>query len=148
MRGSLPKLSFDPKSSDTAGFFILVVSGNKYRTSFNGIVYELDEASAKVASNWQLRIGKKKEKANFNVSMVDASGEILFSRAMNPWINGYTPNVVTRKKSMGRFRNIYAVMVAPWDWERGTFEECCWKEFLIPKDVLPEIKSMKVEIVQ
>ena len=150
--GSMPRLSFEAKGEDTAGLFVLVVGGNKYRTAYRGIVYEIDKASADVVSNWR----KRMKNVDFNVSMLDASGEIVFSRAISPWVYGIPPQPVTQCSIKGfnrkNRRRIDATIVAPWGPDASStgvrFEEFVWQEFLIPKDVLPAIKDMKIEIAQ
>ena len=153
---STPRLSFEaPKSADTAEYFGLVVGGNKYMTVYSGIVYELDAAAKSVVDDWQRRHFKKKP--IFNVSMLDASGEIVVNRKILPWVHGHSPlahRSWTDQKNRKTGRVIETTILAPWGVGMGGrnaavwFEECAWQEFLIPKDVLPAIKDMKIEIAK
>ena len=145
-----------PKNKDTAEFFLLVTGGNKFRTSYSGFVYELDVASAKIVDAW---IRARNSPIEFSVSFIDASGETIFSDRISPWYARFVRGCVSRTSLYsrgrgrgGRRQGVWATIVAPW---RGThpsngiaFEDFWWHEFALPKDALPEVKGMKIEIVQ
>lgn len=153
---SRPQISLNvPQSADTAEFFVLVIGANKFNTVYKGIIYELDEASSKIASDWRNKIsGFIRQKDNkylyeksgfFNVSMIDVSGEVVFSQKMSP--NRRTGskvfNCVSWRSHYINRGLITATIVAPWD--RNYHD---WQKFDIPEDVLPTIKDLKIEIAQ
>ena len=146
-----------PKNTDAVGFFVLVTGGNKFRTSYSGFVYELDEASAKVVDSWTRTL---KSPIEFTVSLIDAPGETIFGdKIAPPYAQAVTGCVSrfgirrdrTRKDRVRRYTSL-STIVAPWRERHGAdgiaFEDFWWHEFALPKDALPEVKGMKIEIVQ
>ena len=132
------------QNKDTGRIVVLVVGGNKFKTSYQGVVYELDAASAKVVSDWGQRMSRT---VDFNVSLLDGSGEAIFNRKISPWDRrrvGY--GCVSVCLVNGRITTI----VAPWiETGRGLeFDYYTWHEFVLPKDSLPEIKELKIEIAK
>jgi len=147
-----PQISIrEVAKSETEECFVLVTAGNKYKTHYKGLVYELDAASAKVVSDWAKTVS---DRASFEVSLLDASGEPIISRRLSPWSTAQIG--VVRRDRIGPYKKSFMVtFVAPW--KRGNsgggsfaaeFEFYSWHEFVIPKDALPEVKDMKIEIVK
>ena len=136
-------------------YLILVTGGNKYKTHYNAIVYELDAASAKVVSDWEKNVSND---VCFNVSLLDASGETIVSGRLSPWSGPTRYGVVDRTSATcyegGVGKIIRTTLIAPWKRGNGPagfaaeFERYSWHEFVIPKDALPEVKDMKIEIVK
>ncbi len=148
-----PKMSFDapPTNPNAAALFILVVGGNKYRTVYNGMVYELDEASMKVLSAWRTKLCRNVE---FNVSLLDDSGDLVYSGKVPSWGTGVYGCVTSRSVNVRVGKNMRGIEVT-WmtPWNRGNcghaeFVYYFWREFVIPKDALPDVKDMKIELVQ
>ena len=130
-------------SKSPHNFMALVNGGNKFKTAYTGIVYELDDASAKVLADWYSRMIARIGRREFKVSFLDSSGDIIFCGNVT---DEYFGNCVSESP----------IIIAPWLWLRSStmnndrivFEQYFWREFDIPKDAMPEIENLKIEIVK
>ena len=147
-----PLISIDEDAgADTKEYFVLVTGGNKYKTHYRGLVYELDAACASVISDWEKNVSGV---VNFDVSLLDASGEVVILRRLSPW-RGPHVGVVRRNWIRSHNKSFMVTVVAPWKMGNSAgggfgaeFELYSWHEFVIPKDALPEINDMKIELVK
>ena len=137
-----------PKSEAAAGFLILVTGVNKYRTSFSGIRYELDGESQKIVNSWAP--GQLSPK--FISTITDAVGDVIATRRVEPyatrsWCVLHWSTDAWRSRD-ARWMNV--TMVAPFGGSQNSFvlDDFAWHEFVIPKDALPEVRDMKIEIAK
>ena len=138
----------NPGSEDAVGFFVLVTGVNKYRTSATGIRYEVDEASQKVIGKW---INAETSSLEFSAAILDSAGETIAVKKIVPYSNGWGIlrwSTSDWRQSNGQWMNV--TMIAPLGGSQSgfVFEDFTWHEFVIPKDALPEVKDMKIEIVK
>ena len=140
------------KSDDSSECFVLVTGGNRFKTSFDAIAYELDKDSSKVVSDWFKNISKS---VCFNVALLDSSGERIVAGKVLP-LGYHERGIVQRdyRNDMYKNKSTMTTIVAPWLKGNGygsyaaEFERYFWHEFIIPKDALPEVKDMKIEIAK
>ena len=118
---------------------LVVTKANKFKTIFSARLYKLDANSSKVFRSWQRNrfsglSGYKRPK--MSIAFLDNSGEPLC--------------VETRHLSMGSsIDKPNGWIFAPWfDFYRVTLVAYEWMEFDLPKEVLPEVKDMKIRIVK
>ena len=137
-----------PRSEDAKVRFVLVTGGNRFRTAYKGIVYELDEESARLVQ-W----GKWMDCANtrmgswvrFTATLLDKDDNPIHSETFEPQWYSQGASCIHH---MGEAYHRPVVVVAPWRSHNGKiqFEYYTWHEFLIPKDALPEVQDMKIEL--
>ena len=112
---------------------LVVTKANKTKTLFTARMYRLDAASSKVFSSW------KQNRSN-------ACSELSVTFLGN---NEEPLHVETFPLSMrSSIDDSTGCIFAPWFFSYGV--ACAlykWEEFDLPKDVLPEVKDMKIEIV-
>ncbi|MBQ6141425.1 MAG: hypothetical protein IJI54_09075 [Kiritimatiellae bacterium] len=122
---------------------LLVVDVNKYGTVYTARKYVLDEKCSRLVKDWYQRVNDiYHPSAKFNLRLLDADGAAIFTDQINfhSGIDG---------------RGISSMQITPWlrspfD-RRGTMMALAtyeWEKFRLPKDVLPEVKDMKIEIVK
>ena len=135
-----------PRSEDAKVQFVLVTGGNKFRTAYKGIVYELDEESANLVSNWRdcERMGSW---VRFTATLLDKDDVPIHSETFEPQWYSQGASCIHH---MGYADHHPTVIVAPWRSHNGKiqFEYYTWHEFVIPKDALPEVQDMKIELAQ
>lgn len=136
-----------PQARENVNFFVLVTGGNKFDTVFNGIVYELDNSAYEVVQRWE-RYFHSYERfcciPKFAVSLLDKDGTMIVRDTM---ALGVRCSLVTGLNYNGR----KITVMAPWfDPVHGNLFLDCYSlhKFIIPKDALPEVKDLKIEIVK
>lgn len=126
--------------------FFIVVSVNKYKTVYEGYLYKLDEGVSKILDSWRFKFDMKLRDNHpaFKVTFLDGEGECI-----------YTENIP--KKSMGMnfcwsivHSEVGLISIGPWVWSsRGaSIARYFWQGFDLPRDVLPDVKNMTIELVQ
>ena len=145
-----PSLQVAVQSGEASALFILVTGGNDFKTAYNCTIYELDQETAKVVSGWIKRLNVSPA---FGVTLLDASGGTVFTGKVRPQGDRRSCGGIDlrfpRRRGGRRDPNYY--VLAPWLDAGGRaieFERYSWHEFIIPKDALPEVKDMKIEIVK
>lgn len=150
----------------------LITEVNAQRTIWKGVTYTIDEASANKLGSWlcndvgsfgecsagnHLEIDKE-HSVVYNVVFLDGAGNELFVGTW-PIHRLHLTNVdfglqdvsMAQRKSGRRIGggNKHTMM-----WYVCPFVGCCaeeyiqWKDFLIEKDMLPKIKSVKIEVAE
>lgn len=147
-------------NEDTAGIFVLVTGINKYRTSVKCVRYELDRAAVKIVEEWGTKSFAEPE---IVASIVDATGETICSAGISgtkaiikyprDWCISKFKSGLTGREPMWHPKNngrVYTFTVGPFaiGWHRLGLEYFDWYEFILPKDALPEVRDMKIEIVK
>ena len=141
-----------PRSEDAKLRFVLVTGGNKSRTAYKGIVYELDEESARLVDwrNWKdcgRGNGGWGEGPRFTATLLDKDDNPIHSETFKPQWYSQGASCIHH---MGEADHRPVVVVAPWRSHNGKiqFEYYTWHEFVIPKDALPEVQDMKIELAK
>lgn len=113
---------------------IVVTKANKFKTVYSARLYRLDAASSKVFLSW--RQSRSNVCPKLSIAFLDNSGEPLHVETFP----------LSLRSSIDAFDGcIFAPWFPVWGVTRVSYE---WKEFDLPKDVLPEVKDMKIEIVK
>ena len=133
----------------------LVVERNKYNTAYKIEKYELDESCLNILWDWCVKNHLHEIYSDaplFTVSFINKESEILYCEDVKPWPDKGVHsesrlNMIAKRPYCGGC-GPYAI--APWHWRgnRGwiTFRKYGWFGFQIPKDVMPEIANMKIEM--
>lgn len=150
VRAGGPSLQVAVQNGETSALFVLVTGGNDFKTAYNCTIYELDQETAKVVSGW---IKTLNVSPAFAVSLLDASGGTVFTGKIRPQGDRRNGGGINLRfpRERGRRRDPNYYVLAPWLKAGGLaieFERYSWHEFIIPKDALPEVKDMKIEIVK
>ena len=139
-----------PRSEDAKLRFVLVTGGNRFRTAYKGVVYELDEESARLVDwrNWRdcgRGNGGWDEGPRFTATFLDKDDNPIHSETFEPQWYSQGASCIHH---MGGEDHRPIIVVAPWRSHNGKiqFEYYTWHEFLIPKDALPEVQDMKIEL--
>lgn len=150
-----PSIMVEQVNEDAAAIFLLVTAGNAYRTTYDGIIYELDSASASVLSDW---LRKLNVSPDFAVSLLDAGGDVVFNGKIRPMGSrrerGGVDLSSPPRRSRGRntrTNKFKWIVLAPWLGANGKsieLERYSWHEFVLPENVLPDVKNLKIEVVQ
>ena len=122
---------------------LLVVDVNKHGTVYTARKYVLDEMCSRLVKVWYQRANvRRRPSASFNLCLLDADGEAIFTDQINFYsgIDG---------------ERCSSIQITPWlrasFYRRDTMMALAtyeWEKFRLPKEVLPEIKDMKIEIVK
>lgn len=145
----------------------LITEVNAQRTIWKGFTYTIDEASANKLGSWLCddvgsrgrcsaenhREIDKEHSVVYNVVFLDGAGNDLF---VGTWpihrlhltnVDFGLQDVSRAQRKSGRNKHTMMWYVCP-------FVGCCaeeyiqWKDFLIEKDLLPKIKSVKIEVAE
>ena len=119
---------------------VVVTKANKFKTVFSARLYKLDVASTKVFSAWrQSRLNACGKRSKLSIAFLDNSGEPL-----------HVETIPLPGRSSIDDPN--GCIFAPWfSWFSSDGVTCVsydWEKFDLPKDVLPEVKDMKIEIAK
>lgn len=114
---------------------LVVTKANKLRTVFSARLYRLDQASSKVYSAWEQN-HRSRGGSKLSVSFLDADGEPLYVE---------TVRLSVSSSDSGSSGCIFAPWFSSYGAVSASYE---WKGFDLPKDVLPEVKDMRIEIVK
>ena len=121
---------------------ILIVTGaNKFKSIYQGRVYTLDDDTMNVFRDWRNRLTRKGKFLTFRVTFLDSAGSEITI--------GELPSGVSNMQQL-----IGEGKIAPWLRSRTSsgrplaLAEYFWGTFTIPKDALPEVSDMKIEIVK
>jgi len=122
---------------------LLVVDVNKHGTVYTARKYVLDEMCSRLVKVWYQRANvRRRPSASFNLCLLDADGEAIFTDQINFYsgIDG---------------ERCSSIQITPWlrapFYRRDTMMALAtyeWEKFRLPKEVLPEVKDMKIEIVK
>ena len=150
VRAREPSMQVAAQNGEASAIFVLITGGNAFRTAYSCTIYELDKVSAKVVSGW---IKTLKISPVFSVSLLDAGSGIVFTGKIRPQGGKRNGGGVNLRfpRERGRRKNHQWFVLAPWldtGGQNVEFERCSWHEFSIPKDALPEVKDMKIEIAR
>ncbi len=151
----MPSLQVEKLSDESAAFFLLITGGNNFRTAYSGIIYEIDNESAKVMADWFKTVSVS---PTFAVSLLDAGGGMVYNgkiRPLGPMRKGGLVSMSpppSRKNHRRNNSRYHWFVLAPWLTSRGgtkiEFESYSWQEFVLPQDAVPEVKNMRIEIIQ
>jgi len=133
----MPRQISIPSRHDKERHVLVVTKGNKFKTVYSARLYRLDQASSKVYSDWeQRRSGYLALSPKLSVSFLDGDGEPICAETVQFGVRS-------------SFDGSQGSVFAPWFSSYGAASAAYqWKEFDLPKDVLPEIKDMKIEIAR
>ena len=158
-----PSLKVEKLNDESAALFLLITGGNNFRTVYSGIIYEIDSESARVVSDWLKTL---RASPTFAVSLLDAGGGTVTNGKIRPlgtthrvdagvWLS---PPPRSRSNPRRNSGNYHYFVLAPWITGRGNgsgrgngmidFESYSWQEFVLLKDAIPEVKNMRIEIIQ
>ena len=139
-----------PVNSDTSEFFVLPMNVNEHNTICSGVLYELDDASAKISNNWGGHLTDGRD-ILFNVSFVDKKNDVVCCYKITPWKWARCFASGSVRISRNSYREMSYRAIVPWTIAGGNeveFNKYSWHEFDIPKDAMPEIENLKIEIVK
>lgn len=150
VRARNPSLQVAVENGETSALFVLVTGGNDFKTAYTCTIYELDQESAKVVSGWIKRLNVSPA---FGVTLLDANGGTVFAGKVRPKGHRRSCGGIDLNFPCGRGRRRIpnCFVLAPWLKVGGhaiEFESYSWQEFILPKDALPEVKDMRIEIVK
>ena len=143
---------------DTEGILVLVTGINKYNTVLKCVRYELDRAAVEIFYKWRER---ELVEPGMVASIVDATGETICraeisgakvglnrDRCISVFKAGLTGREPIWHPKTGR--RVYTFTVAPFSINHHALglEYFDWHEFIIPKDALPEVQDMKIELAK
>ena len=140
----------------------LIVGKNKHGSVFNVETYKLDDKCFKALGQWSSDNGgvphydpdpyRKRPASCFTCSLLDKENEMVFCDDLkiqySSFANGIKDMAVLRMHYLYGFPQKF--IMGPWHWidEYGnvTFRRYKLIQFQVPKDVLPEIANMKIEM--
>ena len=126
---------------------LLVAKVNKYGT-YSGYVYQLSDDTLKIVRQWTGSFWNG-DNVRYRITLMDADGQTIKS-IESSW--SYNPSCARRT----RFSEIcQTTMLAPWfdgpnvsGGAPTVISWYAWEKIALPKDALPEVKDMKIEIVK
>ena len=145
---------------DTEGILVLVTGINKYNTVLKCVRYELDRAAVEIFDKWRER---ELVEPGMVASIVDATGETICRveisganaevRFNRDWCISVFKSGLTGREPIWHpktGRRVYTFTVAPFSINHCALglEYFDWHEFIIPKDALPEVQDMKIELAK
>ena len=134
----------------------LVIDKNKHGTAYKIEKYELDKKCKDVFLDWYCKrynvgpwVNDAPRCPMFSVSLLDSVNDILYSKEVAPWS---APIESEWRMSIISLGNWYYddLAIGPWHWRDKsggiTLRKYRWIQFQIPKDIMPEIANMKIEM--
>lgn len=129
-------------------YVILVVKVNKLHTIYTCETYEVDKYAAKVFDEWlYARIYNSKDPF-VRVTFEDEDGEGLVQKSV--MVDYHQSLKSCGLKGFSRGGNQNFLVFAPWflDGHSSSFEQYVWREISLPKEALPLVKKIKVDLVK
>lgn len=129
------KMPMQISRHDKERHVLVVTKGNKFKTVYLARLYRLDQASSKVYSDWE-QSRRCTSSPKFSVSFLGGDGEPLCAETVQFGVRSSVDDWI-------------GSVFAPWFSSYGAASAAYqWKEFDLPKNALPEIKDMKIEIAK
>jgi len=125
---------------------VLVTKANKLRTVYSCEVYELDKHAAETLTGWwRDRMPSDYDSLIARLSFVDDEDEVLVQARvelgscrwrMSCWLESFGNSIQS------------CMVIAPWFVQLSSFECYDWGKVSLPKEALPLVKKIKIDIVK
>ena len=150
-------LDLEAKKNSNKKSLYLIVGKNKYGT-YKVEKYDFDEECHRVFLDWFGKMtippfrSQWRETPLFAISFLDRDNEVVCCKDVEPVCyrrnSNLQMNMCLEDQLSGSMFRRWAI--GPWHWrdEHGlvTFGKYFWCQFQIPKDIMPEIANMKIEM--
>ena len=138
----------DRLSSMMKPYVILVVKVNKLHTIYTCETYEVDKYAAKVLDEWMYEKIYDSKDPFVRVAFEDEDGEELVQKSV--MVNNHRDLSSCGLKGFRRGGSQNFFVFAPWfvNGSSSCFERYVWREISLPKEALPLVKKIKVDLVK
>ena len=135
-------------SSMTKAYVILVVKVNKLHTIYTCETYEVDKYAGKVFDEWMYAKFYNAKDPYVRVTFEDEEGEELVQKSV--MVDYHQSLKSCGLKGFSRGGNQNFLVFAPWfvDGNSSCFERYVWREISLPKEALPLVKKIKVDLIK